>query len=60
VPGCSGGKGLLGMSATILYQCVGISDSSKVIFLCCDMWFYFWFQGNEKQGKDKTESKAWN
>jgi hypothetical protein len=34
VPGCNGGKGLLGMSATILYQCEGISDSFKKIFFC--------------------------
>jgi hypothetical protein len=34
VPGCNGGKGLFGMSATMLYQCCGISDSSSRIFFC--------------------------
>src|SRR5713101_73578 len=30
----SGGAGGLGMSATTLYQCLGISDSSRTIFTC--------------------------
>ena len=33
VPGCSGGGGGLGRSGTMLYQAVGISDSSRMI-LC--------------------------
>jgi hypothetical protein len=33
VPGWSGGNGLLGISATMLYQVEGISFSSKKIFL---------------------------
>jgi hypothetical protein len=33
VPGCRGGSGLFGISAAILYQCVGISDSGRRIFL---------------------------
>src|SRR5690625_2952823 len=32
VSGFRGGIGLLGMSATMLYQCVGMSDSSSRIF----------------------------
>src|SRR3712207_4224006 len=31
VPGCRGGRGLLGMSATMLYQCSGISFSVRII-----------------------------
>ena len=34
VPGCSGGGGGAGRSGTMLYHCVGISDSSRTI-LCC-------------------------
>ena len=33
VPGCSGGGGTSGRSATMLYQCVGIFDSSRTTFV---------------------------
>jgi hypothetical protein len=33
VAGLRGGIGLFGISATILYQCLGISLSLKIIFL---------------------------
>jgi hypothetical protein len=40
VPGCSGGNGLLGISAAILYQCSGISFSVSKIFRALIVGFY--------------------
>ena len=41
VPGCSGGSGLLGMSATMLYHCVGICFSVRQNFFVSIMGIGF-------------------
>ena len=46
VPGCSGGSGLLGMSATMLYQLSGISCSLSVILR---LVIFFWSSSVRKR-----------